>query len=1478
MRDFSIERMRWNPGPIPRTDPGFQPTLTFNLLLQELFMARPSRFRNTFLCLAFLSFLASSACVAQVNVDGIPSRPELAKTILRQPLRFEASPDGAFVSRASARRLRVDKGGVVTFATGAHAPISMELDGANPSLMPVGNDHLPGHSNYIMGSDQAKWRTNVDQFGRVQVGAVYPGIDLVYYGNGDQLEHDYLVGPNADPSQIRMRFHGASPQKDERTGDLILRQAGASQSDGGELRLRKPFAYQQAPDGTRKAVAVSYLARPNGDIGFSLGSYDHAQPLVIDPVILYSSYFGGNYSDSIVDIKLGSDNSIYVLLTTFSTDLKTVGAPSAACVGTCGPANPDGSSFPDMYVARLDPTGQTLLFATYLGGSNDDEAYNLALDSDGSIYVAGSTHSVDFPVINQYPGGTPAVGGNAVGTLSKLSADGSTLLYSTFIGYGVPTAEYISQVGQGTAHLMVAANNGIVYLIGQAYPVDPSDFIWQKNPLFTVGLDFLAKFDTTKTGTDSIVYATQVGDNNATVTNSAQLTALALDSKGDVWLYGQTSNTAFPTASAGALQSQCNAISAPSCNSSFLMEIDPSGDSVLYATYFGGSSSGLVRSYDIRIDASDDIYVSGSTSQSDFPIKNGAYSTLPNAAGSGYASKISPDGKTLLYSTYLYTVNLIAALSGGQLAFTGSYGPGFPVKNGLQTTPPSGQNLDAVFGLIDTTQSGADSLLLSSYLGTTTSYTLPRSVELASSGQILIAGQIFATDLPVVNAYQATCATTTCSDGFIVAIQPNDTLTLTPSAITFPSTSVGSTSAAMTATLFNGTTKSIYLIQGKLTDSKDFTAKDDCNGIMSPQASCTVTFTFTPQSAGTLTSTYSTGDLDNQSSLLTVTLTGASTAAEVSVSPTSLAFGSVADGSTATQSVTLTNSSSSAVPISGATVSGTGFSLTNNTCGASAAANATCQYSVTFSPTEQGPYAGTLTIVDSLGSQVVQLTATGTLSTASSTLTPATVAFGNVYEGQTATQTVTYTNTGKVANTFTAATINPPIFQISSTTCTSPVAAGASCTYTLSYAPFGVGSAEGSFTVTDGASNPSVAITGTGIQPINGDNVFLIPGSINFQNVVLGGSQAYPYANLTWANQTSQTIQAQSKNYFFAGTGTAVFGHDIGDANECQYAGNGDYTLTLAPYTSCVITIYFVPDSAVADTTYNAQFDINWNYVGDTQLHYLATALTANTISPPNAVVTPTSIQFPATPNGKTSAAQIVNVSNTGDQALGFAVTITGANPTAFTQTNNCPANLNKNDKCQVSVTFTPGATGNEFTGTLSLQLSTGEVDVALNGGISPSDFVLSSPAPTQGGTNPTWSLNIAPLTASIGFNEPIKFKVTGLDASYGTIVFTPSTVTPKGGTVTTTLTLTQTPSAAFNQKLSGPRTALPVLACCMAFFFSFRKRLKTYRSRLVMMLALVLLTTFAATGCGHPKPPVPFTVTATSGSISHDITLTLQP
>ncbi|ADW69199.1 choice-of-anchor D domain-containing protein [Granulicella tundricola] len=1387
-----------------------------------------------------------------------PSRETMKRMLLRQSLHFEATADGGMSSRGMGRKVRIDGGGAVMFGERDKGAVSVVLDGANSHATPEGRDLLTVQSNYLLGNKPTQWRTGVSQFGRVQVSAVYPGVDLVYYGNGEQLEHDYLIAANADPGMIRMKFRGASPRLDGKTGELVLKQPDSSED---AIRMERPVAYQLSEGGTRQGVMASYHLGADGDAQFTLGSYDHARPLVIDPVIVYGSYFGGKYTDSIVDLKVAGDGSLFLLLTTDSTDLTMPGATAGACIGKCGPANADGgtSTAPDMYVVKFDPTFQQPLFATYLGGSGSDQAYNLALDTDGSIYVAGATQSTDFPIVNGYPGGAPA-GGKTSGTLTKLSADGSMILYSTFIGYGRPSVNYAPPV-------MATANNGIVYVIGQSGASDLA-FIWQKNSLFHIAVDFLAQLDTTKTGTDSVVYATYVGD-SIDGANVVTLSSLALDSKGDVWLYGSTHDNMFPTTDASALEPQCR--STP-CDATFLMEIDPTGSTIPYATYLGGvdgASNVYIYPRDIVIDPSDNVYVSGYTSQAGFPTLNG-YEIAIDGNQAGYISKLSPDGKTLLYSTYVPVGVEIAVSTKGLLAFTGVAGSGFPVKNNLQTPQLSPNVYDVVFGLIDTTQSFDSSLLVSSFLGSTQGATVPERVYLSPTGPILIVGTTSATDLRIVNGYQVTRSGGT-SDGFITAIDPG-ILTLTPSTLTFPSTSIGSTSVAMTATLYNGTAKSVELAQGKLSNSTDFAQTNNC-AILSPKASCTINITFTPMSAGTLTSTYTTGDLDFPNNPLTIALTGNATGATVTLSPTALDFGMVTDGTTTTQSVTLTNDSTTALPVTGAVVAGTGFALSGNTCGASVAAGATCQFAITVAPTAPSPYAGTLTVTDGFGTQIVQLTATGAAAPAagSDTLSPANLDFGVVPVGTVATKLVTFTN-GSDATIAIYTNVNSNnAFSVTATTCFISVQPHASCTLTLQFAPTYTSTQTETFQVVDKVSNPTINVTGTTF--IVSPQVTLTPNPLIFKDIP---QNQQTIQLITVTNNSTFPISWQFGNVTLTG-GTQGFVPDNGTLATCRDNGNGG--TTVAAGGSCQYGIGFQGNIAT-DTSETAILTIPYTLPGSTFQYGASVTLTANVVTPAAATVTPKNIQFPATAAGSKSPAQIVTVSNSGEAPLGFtSATFTGANPTAFTQTSNCPSAIAKNASCQISVTFGPDASTNEFTASLDVKLSTGDVSVTLNGGTSPMDFVVTSPTGTQNGnSSPSWLINIAPLTASIGFNQPITFTVSSLDPSYGTPTFTPSTVTPNGSSVSTTLTLTNPQQVMMKRPPFNSRQGWPVLAC-FALCLPFAWKLKPIRNRKILLFLLCSLAGgLVLNGCGDDPPAIVFTVNATSGSISHTVNLTLQP
>ena len=293
--------------------------------------------------------------------------------------------------------------------------LRMKLVGGNRAAKIGGADELPGRSNYFIGKDPAKWRTNVSNYGKVQYRNVYPGVDLVYYGNQRQLEHDFVVAPGSDPKVIKLAFEGAKNISLNSTGDLVM---GARE---GEIQLKHPRVYQEV-DGKRQEVAARYMLTGKGRVGFAVAQYDHRQPLVIDPVLSYSTYLGGSSEDVGLGIAVDSSGNAYVTGYTASTDFPTVNSLLATF----------GGGYHDAFVAKLNAAGSTLSYSTYLGGSSDDYGIGIAVDSSGNAYVTGLTSSTAFPTVNSLQ--ATFGGGSYDGFVAKLNAAGSTLSYSTYLG------------------------------------------------------------------------------------------------------------------------------------------------------------------------------------------------------------------------------------------------------------------------------------------------------------------------------------------------------------------------------------------------------------------------------------------------------------------------------------------------------------------------------------------------------------------------------------------------------------------------------------------------------------------------------------------------------------------------------------------------------------------------------------------------------------------------------------------------------------------------------------------------------------------------------------------------------------------------------------------------------------------------------------------------------------------------------------
>src|SRR5881396_3874937 len=300
--------------------------------------------------------------------------------------------------------------------------LRMSLVGAAHEPVVSGLEEQPRKANYLIGKDPAKWRTNVPTYAKVHYREVYPGIDLVYYGNQRQLEYDFILAPGADLKRIVLGFKGAEQLEIDAQGELVLHAAD------GDIRQRKPVIYQEI-DGVQREIAGGYVRKGANRVGFQVAAYDPSRPLVIDPTLVYSTYLGGSSSDDGYGIAVDAAGAAYVTGTTGSADF------TAGCTAPCTGLNGTLSGRSDVFVTKINAAGTALVYSTYLGGSGYESGNGIAVDAAGAAYVTGTTSSTDFPttpgaIQTTYGGGgSSSNGGDAF--VSKLNAAGSALLYST---------------------------------------------------------------------------------------------------------------------------------------------------------------------------------------------------------------------------------------------------------------------------------------------------------------------------------------------------------------------------------------------------------------------------------------------------------------------------------------------------------------------------------------------------------------------------------------------------------------------------------------------------------------------------------------------------------------------------------------------------------------------------------------------------------------------------------------------------------------------------------------------------------------------------------------------------------------------------------------------------------------------------------------------------------------------------------------
>jgi hypothetical protein len=617
--------------------------------------------------------------------------------------------------------------------------LHIKLVGANPHPTIVGMDALPGKVNYLRGNDPKRWRTNIPTYRRVKYAQVYPGIDLVYYGNPQQLEHDFIVAPGAKPSGIAMDISGAGKASIDAKGDLVLK------SHASGILLKKPVMYQEV-NGRRRDIAGGYVLKDGQRVGFRVGVYDATKPLVIDPVLVYSTYLGGSGTDAAYGVAVDTAGNAYVTGWTESSDFPLAGNPVQSTLGG------DSDLFDsDVFVAKLDAAGGALVYSTYLGGSSTDYGYGIAVNTAGNAYVTGFTYSSDFP--SPPPRDKPVqstLGGDSDVFVAKLDAAGSALVYSTYLGGS--SADYGYGIAVDTA--------GNAHVTGWT---ESSDFPLAGNPVQSIlggSSDvFVAKLDAAGS---TLVYSTYLGGSKYDGGYG-----IAVDTAGNAYVTGYTYSTDFPLAGS-PVQSTLGGDPDFNDKDVFVAKLDAAGSTLVYSTYLGGS--GLEHGYGIAVDTAGNAYVTGYTYSTDFPLAGSPVQSTLGGSSDIFVAELDAAGSTLVYSTYLggsnYDVGYgIAVDTAGNAYVTGPTGSSdFPVA-GSPVQSTIGHFSDTFVAKLD---AAGSPLVYSTYLGGS-NRDVGYGIAVDTAGNAYVTGPTASSDFPVAGE-PAQVSLAGGSDAFVTKI------------------------------------------------------------------------------------------------------------------------------------------------------------------------------------------------------------------------------------------------------------------------------------------------------------------------------------------------------------------------------------------------------------------------------------------------------------------------------------------------------------------------------------------------------------------------------------------------------------------------------------------------------------------------------------------------------------------------------------
>jgi hypothetical protein len=670
----------------------------------------------------FWNFRFGVVLCAALTLAAAPREAAIAQakaTLAQTPLRFEANqgqwdPAVLYAARSGGYDLMFTAHGPALTIAGAHR-VDISLPNSNPAPAIEAIGKLPTRTNYFVGTRE-HWRTNIANYSRIRYNAVYPGVDVVYYGRQNQLEFDFVLQPGADPRSIRLQFQGATHLSITSDGDL------AFEFGNGRMLQKKPLIYQEDPlTATRREIPGRYVRVARNVVGLRVDGYDRKRPLVIDPTLVYCSYLGGLGPDQINAVQVDSQGHLYVTGTTTTADL----------LATNDAYSTTFSSVTSIFVAILDVTpgsGYPMLYFTYIGGGGTDTPLAMAVDSQENVYLTGTTDSTNFPMtVNAVQNtGAGSVVSAFVLELNPFGESGAvSLVYSTFLG---------GTTGNTSGEGIAVDSKGLIYVIGSTmatdFPLTDSAYLnvtWGPEDAFISQIDPNAGV---------LKYSTYLGGELAD-----EGRAIAVAPNGLVYFAVTTTSTEFPMA--GLAYSY--RLKAPVGMAIGVMDLTKAGaDSLVYSTYFGGSDIQEVRG--MAFDSAGRLLVTGYTLATDFPVTPDAVQPKPGGNGDAFVSVLNPMDWShfLVYSTYLggsqgEVAYGIAGDSAGNIYVTGyTLSKDFPTTADADQ-PQWGGGIDLFLTKLKPGIPGLAGLQSSTYIGGSGVYS-PTALTVGRDGTIYVVG------------------------------------------------------------------------------------------------------------------------------------------------------------------------------------------------------------------------------------------------------------------------------------------------------------------------------------------------------------------------------------------------------------------------------------------------------------------------------------------------------------------------------------------------------------------------------------------------------------------------------------------------------------------------------------------------------------------------------------------------------------------